>query len=168
MKYFFMIFIFAPLSCLAEMPCKNIEKYQMALSVHASNWSNAISTRTPNGGTYKYKEILCKEKCEIIESKRSFMKFEPGHPDANKEGYFEYPDISKEKERTAIAAYARALQALSHQCKDKISFVDTSSSFVAEYKSGFVISDIFNFDAQAKLISWVRESATGASQILNF
>ena len=172
MKYITLFIILSPLASFANvggnMDCKNIEKYQLALSVHASNWSNSITTRTPSGGTYKYKEILCKESCNVIESKKTFMKFEPGHPDANKEGYVEYPDISKDKERAALTTYAKAIQALSHRCPNKMSFVDNSDSFAAEYKSGFVRSDIFNFDSRSMLVSWVRESADGVSQILNF
>ena len=172
MKYITLFILLTSLTSFANssgnMDCKNIEKYQLALSIHASNWSNAITTRTPNGGSYKYKEILCKESCSVIENKKSFMKFEPGHPDANKEGYVEYPDISKDKERAAISTYAKALQALSHHCLNKMIFVDSSDSFAAEYKSGFVKSDIFNFDSKSMLVSWVRENADGASQILNF
>ncbi len=168
MKYLALPILLISISSFGSVDCKNVEKYQLALSVHASNWSNFITTRTPSGGCYKYKEVMCRGTCNVIETKKSLMKFEPGHPDANREGYVEYPDISKEKEHAAITTYAKALQALSHQCPSRVNFVDNTNSFIAEYKLGFVKSDIFNFDSQSMLVSWVRENADGVSQILNF
>jgi flagellar basal-body rod protein FlgC len=168
MRYLNLVILLWPILTFAKIDCQNIEKYKMALSVHGSNWLNAVTTKTPAGGPYLKKELKCKGVCRIVQSKKTFVKYEPKHPDANTEGYVEYPEISKTKEHAAATTFARALQAISHQCWKQVNFADNESSFVVDYKSGTIKSDIFNFDSHSMLVSWVREDKNGNQHILNF
>ncbi len=140
----------------------------MELAAHASNWSNALITKTPEGSAYKYKEVVCKETCEIVENKKYVYMYDPDHPDANAHGFVEYPDISKDIERDAITNNARTIEALSRVCAKDINLVDHRRSFKVEYKVGDVKLDIFNFNRKFKVVSWVREDKSGHSQIINF
>jgi len=98
------------------------------------------------------------------------LKYEPNHPDANNEGYVEYPVIVADTERAAISTYAKALQGLSHTCRQSFDsiFDNGPSSLALDYKSGTIRSDIFNFNSNSKVVSWVRKYKDGKSQILNF
>ena len=168
MKFLIFLLFAFPLVSHAQSKCGNLKKYQLALSIHASNWTNSVTTRTPEGGPYKIKRLLCSPTCKIINEIKIFEKYEPDHPDANKDGYVTYPDIDKEKERAAISTYAKALKLIASKCSDNVELISNNSSFSAEYKSGDIKLDIFNFTKDEKVVSWVREDKEGHSHILNF
>jgi flagellar basal-body rod protein FlgC len=167
MKHLILILLM-PFSVSAKINCNNLEKYKMALAVHGSNWLNANTTRTSTGGPYLVKKLECHGNCQIVQDKKTYVKYIPKHPDANAEGYVEYPEISKLKEHAAVTTFARALQATALYCKKKVTIADNDNSFVVDYKSGPIKSDIFNFDSRSMLVSWVREEKQGKTHIINF
>jgi flagellar basal-body rod protein FlgC len=105
----------------------------------SSNIANAQTTHTIDGGPYKkqnvvFKEILLNEQKkdtnildnkqngaipsvgvevkEIIEAKgKPIMKYEPSHPDANKDGYVAYPNINPVIEMTDLIEAMRSYEA---------------------------------------------------------
>jgi flagellar basal-body rod protein FlgC len=109
------------------------------INVVSSNIANAQTTHTIDGGPYKkqnvnFQEILMgikgEEKFnikendvnalslrgvgikEIIESKdEPMMKFEPNHPDANKDGYVAYPNINPVIEMVDLVEAMRSYEA---------------------------------------------------------
>ncbi len=109
------------------------------INVVSSNIANAQTTHTIDGGPYKkqnvnFQEILMglsgQEKFEaaqndvnllslrgvgvkeIIESKdEPMMKFEPDHPDANKDGYVAYPNINPVIEMVDLVEAMRSYEA---------------------------------------------------------
>ena len=154
-------------SASATLSCDQFEHAYLSLTVSASNWSNLITTRTPEGGPYKYKRVICDKFCNIVEELTTVLKYEPGHPDADAEGNVSYPDINQRSEFIAMSAYAQILRQVGNRCSEKSSVIDNVTSAKIDYRSGNVRSDIFNFDANTNLISWVRESSSG-QQIINF
>ena len=84
------------------------------MNVIATNLANAEATRTPEGGPYKRKEVIFgsvpfKEVLEgqnksliseskvmgVIEDTRApQMKYDPGHPDADAQGYVALPNVN--------------------------------------------------------------------------
>jgi flagellar basal body rod protein FlgC len=75
-------------TCLIKLNSKS------AMDIIESNIANIHTTRTPEGGPYRRKELICNEKkCEIIEISSFLTKYEPSHPDADEVGYVLYPDI---------------------------------------------------------------------------
>jgi flagellar basal body rod protein FlgC len=154
---------------LADSTCFLIKKASLAISAHASNWSNSSSTRTPEGGAYKLKTISCGPSvCEIQDQDKFKMVYEPNHPDADTSGYVKYPEIDKNKEYMAMSAQAQILRQLGSRCPQKVKVLNNKTSAMVEYKSGHVKLDIFNFKSDSNLLSWVRETASGESQTLNF
>jgi len=109
------------------------------INVVSANIANAQTTHTINGGPYQkqnvnFQEILMgtqdKDKFkaaqddinllslrgvgvkEIIESKEApIMKYEPGHPDANKDGYVAYPNINPVIEMVDLIEAMRSYEA---------------------------------------------------------
>ena len=105
------------------------------LNVISMNLANAKTTRTVGGGPYRRKEAIFKEtevdspfskamnaaldqevkgvRVESIQNDRRPLKqvYEPGHPDADAEGYVRYPDINVVEEMTNMLQAMRAYEA---------------------------------------------------------
>lgn len=99
----------------------------------SSNIANAQTTRTAEGGPYRPKEVVfgsepAREKfSEILEGEISgesvhatevinsdkppILKYEPNHPDANKDGYVAYPNINVMAEMANMISASRAYEA---------------------------------------------------------
>jgi len=103
----------------------------------SENIANAKTTRTPEGGPYRRREIIF----AAVSNDRSFdeelrsqdrslsnatevkvvgivqdnrapvLKYDPGHPDANQEGYVEMPDINTMEEMTNMMMASRSYEA---------------------------------------------------------
>jgi flagellar basal-body rod protein FlgC len=101
----------------------------------SSNIANAQTTRTAEGGPYRKKETVFGAEpardsfADILEgeldenamavhatetlstSKPPIMKYEPGHPDANAEGYVAYPNINVMEEMANMISTNRNYEA---------------------------------------------------------
>ncbi|MBF0312323.1 MAG: flagellar basal body rod protein FlgC [Oligoflexia bacterium] len=105
------------------------------LAAISSNIANAQTTRTAEGGPYRKKEVVFGSEparqsfseildgqmeedvqevhaTEVISSnKPPILKYEPGHPDANEDGYVAYPDINMMEEMANMVAASRSYEA---------------------------------------------------------
>jgi len=108
------------------------------INIVSSNIANAQTTHGKDGGPYKkqnvvFEEVLLEEAKkidkngqekidplalkgvgvrEIIESKEApILKYEPNHPDANKDGYVAYPNINPVIEMTDLIEAMRSYEA---------------------------------------------------------
>jgi flagellar basal-body rod protein FlgC len=103
------------------------------MEITSSNLANMHTTRTDEGGPYRKKEVvftaadvsegkgfgrMLSDRVtgvkveEIIESTKDFEKVhDPGHPDADKEGYVRYPNVNLMEEMTDMIAATRAYEA---------------------------------------------------------
>ena len=101
----------------------------------SSNIANAQTTRTAEGGPYRRKEVVfgaeparesfsqilegeLDEKAqsvhatEVISTNRPpILKYEPGHPDANEQGYVAYPNINMMEEMANMISASRSYEA---------------------------------------------------------
>jgi flagellar basal-body rod protein FlgC len=115
----------------------------------SSNIANAQTTRTAEGGPYRRKEVVfgsepARDKfadilegeidakaetvhvTEVISSdKPPILKYDPSHPDANKDGYVAMPDINVMKEMADMISAQRAYEA-------NISAINTSKSMAVK------------------------------------
>lgn len=114
----------------------NAQKSRM--NVVAGNMANAETTRTPEGGPYRRRnvifqavppggefsslmrlsltgrpdEILTVEVAGVKESQRAPKKiYDPQHPDADSEGYVSYPDINVMEEMVDLLSAVRSYEA---------------------------------------------------------
>lgn len=105
------------------------------LNAISSNIANAQTTRTAEGGPYRRKEVVFGSEpsrqsfSEILEGKMEenvqevhatdvvstnkppILKYEPGHVDANEDGYVAYPDINVMTEMADMIAASRSYEA---------------------------------------------------------
>ncbi len=102
------------------------------VEVSTTNLANARTTRTEEGGPYRRQDVVFKatpfeqtldaarggwsprgvEVVEVVDDPTDFIRsFEPGHPDANEEGYVLYPNVSTMREMANLAGAARSYQA---------------------------------------------------------
>lgn len=100
-----------------------LEAQKVRMNVIASNIANVNSTRTPEGGPYRRKDVLFQTYLfdessagvdipQIIEDLRPFKTvFEPGHPDADKDGYVSYPNVNSIEEMVNLMNATRAYEA---------------------------------------------------------
>lgn len=103
--------------------------------VIAENLANAETTRTAEGGPYRRKDVVLASEAqgspfsgvfqeaftaetmgvgvsEILEDTRpADLRYLPGHPDANADGYVAYPHISPAEEMVDLMGASRAYQA---------------------------------------------------------
>ena len=101
------------------------------MNVVAGNLANARTTRTAEGGPYKRLDPVfaakaldprsndpVMRKVETVELTAvrpdptpGAMVYEPGHPDANPEGYVEYPNVNVVTEMVNMMTASRAYEA---------------------------------------------------------
>lgn len=109
---------------------------RMRLNTISSNLANINTTRTPEGGPYRRKDVVFEampdarnfgeifsstdpkgnmqrvQVVDVISDRRApILKYEPNHPDANPEGYVAYPNINTMEEMTNMIQATRAYEA---------------------------------------------------------
>jgi flagellar basal-body rod protein FlgC len=108
---------------------------RMRMNTISSNIANINTTRTPEGGPYRRKDVVFESIPEaktfgeilisqpqkdmqrvqvtdvISDMKAPLMKYEPNHPDANEEGYVAYPNINLMEEMANMIQASRAYEA---------------------------------------------------------
>jgi len=101
--------------------------------VVASNMANAQTTRTPEGGPYRRQLVVFQSQraprfslalagferenasavrvaAVVSDQRPPVMRFEPGHPDANPQGYVAYPQVDPIEEMTDLLGAVRAYE----------------------------------------------------------
>ena len=102
------------------------------VNVLASNLANAETTRTPDGGPYRRKDIVQMAKSSphsfqnaldrmtlakptvaavVEDQKAPRMVHQPGHPDANTDGFVAYPNINVVTTMTDLMTASRLYEA---------------------------------------------------------
>ncbi len=108
---------------------------RLRMNTISSNIANINTTRTPEGGAYRRKDVVFESIPEaksfgeilmsqpqrdmqrvqvtdiISDSKAPLMKYEPNHVDANQEGYVAYPNINLMEEMANMIQASRAYEA---------------------------------------------------------
>jgi flagellar basal-body rod protein FlgC len=101
--------------------------------VVASNMANAQTTRTPAGGPYRRQLVIFQSQrvprfslalaglqrenssavrvaAVVSDQRPPVQRFEPGHPDANTQGYVAYPQVDPIEEMTDLLGAVRAYE----------------------------------------------------------
>jgi flagellar basal-body rod protein FlgC len=118
------------------IPASALRAERLRLDVIASNLANANTTRTAEGGPYRRRNVVfvpdpleadfaatleahterdarqAVSVAEVVEDTTPpRMVFDPGHPDANAEGYVAYPNVNPVAEMVDLMAATRAYEA---------------------------------------------------------
>lgn len=108
-----------------------LQAQRLRMDVIAANLANAQSTRTPEGGPYKRRDVVLEalpggrfedvlgaeggsavRVARIVEdTKPPRVVFDPGHPDADARGYVAYPNVNPITEMVDLMAATRAYEA---------------------------------------------------------
>ncbi len=111
--------LFMPLKISATA----LEAQKVRMNVIASNIANASSTRTPEGGPYRKRDVVFESYMfdqnsvgvnisKIVEDKRPFRTvYDPSHPDADQSGYVNYPNVNNIEEMVNLMNASRAYEA---------------------------------------------------------
>ena len=124
------------LSPTLEISGSGLRAQRMRLDVIASNLANATTTRTDAGGPYKRRSVVFAadaidsdfgstlaglsdegahqgvKVAEVVEDPDPpRMVFEPGHPDADADGYVGYPNVNPVTEMVDLMTATRAYEA---------------------------------------------------------
>lgn len=115
-----------------EVAASGLSAERIRMNTVASNLANVRTTRTPEGGPYKRLDPMFEavdierlrgtpsmaqgvslvQVQRIVEDQRpGTMVYEPGHPDANAEGYVQYPNINAVEEMVNMITASRAYEA---------------------------------------------------------
>ncbi|MES2965344.1 MAG: flagellar basal body rod protein FlgC [Bdellovibrionota bacterium] len=108
---------------------------RMRMNTISSNIANINTTRTPEGGPYRRKDVIFEATPEAktfgevlmsqpqrdiarvqvtdvhVDRKAPILKFEPDHPDADENGYVAYPNINLMEEMANMIQATRAYEA---------------------------------------------------------
>jgi len=97
--------------------CELKKELVMRSSIIASNIANIETTRTPEGGPYKPKALVCKNHiCEVIERTDFIEEYEPEHLDSDMAGFVKYPKLNIEDEMTALNKNTQQLREVNKLC----------------------------------------------------
>ena len=98
--------------------------------ISSTNLANSETTRTAEGGAYRRQDVVFQtttfgetfqaasggsEGVEVTDSVKDMRpfdrRFEPGHPDADGEGYVDYPNVNSMEEMANLVSAARSYEA---------------------------------------------------------
>src|SRR3954464_7049250 len=115
-----------------EVAASGLSAERTRMNTVASNLANARTTRTDAGGPYKrldpvFEEVGLDESRGVMatqggvsmvkvariqeDNRPGMMVYEPGHPDANAQGYVEYPNVNAVEEMVNMITASRAYEA---------------------------------------------------------
>ena len=101
------------------------------VEISSANLANSQTTRTEEGGPYRRKDVVFQtssfqeslgaamgkgvegvEVSDIVNDPRPFdRRYEPGHPDADKDGYVAYPNVNVMEEMANLVEASRSYEA---------------------------------------------------------
>jgi flagellar basal-body rod protein FlgC len=115
-----------------EVSASGLSAERIRMNTTAANLANARTTRTEAGGPYKRidpvfeavalnraRGVIAKQGgvsevrvARLVEDTRpGMLVYEPGHPDANPQGYVEYPNVNAVEEMVNMITASRAYEA---------------------------------------------------------
>lgn len=119
------------ISDIADIAVSGLLAQRVRMVVTASNIANAQTTRTPEGGPYQRRDPVFEAKSlddgfgsklddaltavevpSVVRDPRpGSMHYDPGHPDANAEGYVQMPNVDLVEEMTNMMSAQRTFEA---------------------------------------------------------
>jgi flagellar basal-body rod protein FlgC len=128
-----------------------LQAERLRAEVVASNMANANTTRTPAGGPYQRQEVVFESAASdqgvfanhllsqtngsiggvkiaavVTDKSPGLRRYDPGHPDADKNGYVTYPDINPLTEMVDLMSATRAYDLNSSAVQATKNMIDTS------------------------------------------
>jgi flagellar basal-body rod protein FlgC len=111
---------------------------RLRAAVVAENMANSETTRTPEGGPYRRKQVIFESQAQgspfaselerassqslasqiqgvmvrevVNDPREAQLRYQPGHPDANAEGYVAFPQVEPAEEMADLMSASRGYQ----------------------------------------------------------
>lgn len=120
------------LSRAGDIAATALSAQRLRMELAASNMANSETTRTPEGGPYRRKVAIFQAEPALLPPGRErdsrtaggvrverivadetapVQRFQPGHPDADAEGYVLYPNVNPTEEMVDMLSAARSYEA---------------------------------------------------------
>jgi flagellar basal-body rod protein FlgC len=98
---------------------QGMSREQAFLDVISSNLANAEVTRTPEGGAYRRQVAVARQDAATgqtvtqveQDTQPGRLVYDPGHPDANAQGFVEYPNVDINNELVDLMLVRRVHEA---------------------------------------------------------
>jgi len=122
-----------PLSSAIDASASALDAHRARIEVAVSNIANAESTRGPDGTPYRRRDVVLSAApvgsdpfetalgtagavgvhvSDVVEDQSPFRtRYEPAHPDADKNGFIQLPNVDVPEEVVDMLGAARAYQA---------------------------------------------------------
>ena len=118
-----------------EVSASGMAAQRARTEVLVENLANSETTRTPEGGPYRRKDVVFTEDSSIgsfssqmdaalgpalsgvavsevaIDNSAPELRYQPGHPDADKDGYVAYPKINPAEDMVDLLGASRGYEA---------------------------------------------------------
>lgn len=118
-----------------RLSASGLTAQRMRMNTISSNIANVNTTKTPEGGPYRRKDVVFESMPDarnfgdlvtsspssdyqrvqvsdvVVDRKAPLLKYEPDHPDANEDGYVAYPNINLMEEMANMIQATRAYEA---------------------------------------------------------
>jgi len=112
-----------------DVAASGLGAQRLRMEAVASNLANAGTTRTPEGGPYRRRDVVFESVpvgfgkaldeasrgvrvARVVEDTEApQLRYEPGHPDANPQGYVAYPNVEPVVEMVNLVSAARSYEA---------------------------------------------------------
>lgn len=118
---------FDDIFAITQISASGLSAERLRMEVIANNLANAFSTRSVSGGPYRRKEVVFEavlrnrlgkpelhgvQVAGIEDDPSDFVRvYQPGHPDADADGYVLYPNVSLPMEMVNLLTASRAYEA---------------------------------------------------------
>ncbi len=116
-----------------SVSASGMEAQRIRMNIIASNLANVDTTRTPQGGPYRRRDVVFTTDGDnfsrllargmdgslsgvrvvgVVEDKRPLkLVYDPGHPDADESGYVSYPNVNVVEEMVNMLSAVRSYEA---------------------------------------------------------
>jgi len=112
-----------------DVAASGLGAQRLRMEAVASNLANAGTTRTPEGGPYRRRDVVFESTpmdfrsalgaasrgvrvAGVVEdASEPQLRYEPGHPDADPQGYVTYPNVDSVVEMVNLLSAARSYEA---------------------------------------------------------
>jgi len=101
-----------------DTPAQGMSLQQRFLDVIAQNLANAETTRTPEGGPYRRQVLVAgagsdggSEVQQVADPRPGRSLYDPGHPDADADGFVAYPNVDVNSELVDLMVARRVFEA---------------------------------------------------------
>ncbi len=115
---------------ILDVSASGLAAQRLRMETVASNLANAESTRTPEGGPYRRRDVVfeavpaapfrsaldaavrkVRVADVVVDPSPPRLKYEPGHPDADPQGFVAYPNVDLPVEMVNLVSAARSYEA---------------------------------------------------------